>query len=158
MKDNPEIVQKDHPTLRKKAVLVEEKEFNTEDLKKIIENMQTALSSQEDGVALAAPQINISKRIFVISPKVLGIETHLDPKTPLVYINPEITKISKDKKKVDEGCLSVRPWYGKVRRATRASVKGLLAQIFQHETDHLDGVLFTDMATDLQEIDLDFEK
>jgi len=67
---------------------------------------------------------------------------------------------------MNEGCLSVRPLYGKVRRATRATVEaynekgkkfkmegtGLLAHIFQHETDHLEGILFTDKAKDLREI------
>jgi peptide deformylase len=74
----------------------------------------------------------------------------------LVYINPVITKLSREKKEVDEGCLSVRWIYGKVKRSVRASVKainengepfergasGILAQIFQHEIDHLHGILF----------------
>ena len=84
----------------------------------------------------------------------------------MVFINPIIKKISKDRKLMVEGCLSVRPMYGKVRRATRVTIEaynehghkfvkegtGLLAHIFQHETDHLDGVLFIDKAKDLEEI------
>ena len=72
----------------------------------------------------------------------------------------------KDKKFMDEGCLSVRPFYGKVRRATKATVEayneegkkftfggsGLLANIFQHEIDHLDGILFIDKAKDINEV------
>jgi len=70
---------------------------------------------------------------------------------------------------MSEGCLSVRPIYGKVRRATRATVEaydengkkfvkegvGLLAHIFQHEIDHLDGILFTDKAKDMYEVPLE---
>ena len=67
---------------------------------------------------------------------------------------------------MQEGCLSVRPLYGKVRRATRTTIEayneqgkkfimngsGLVAHIFQHETDHLDGILFIDKAKDIQKI------
>ena len=90
----------------------------------------------------------------------------------LVFINPEIIKLSKEKKKVDEGCLSVRPLFGKIERRVRAKVRaydpsgqiferggsGLLAQIFQHEIDHLNGILFIDKATDIKEIPPNDEK
>lgn len=162
-----EIVQKGHKMLRQKAKSVTMKEIGSKTLEKIINDMKEALASQSDGVALAAPQIAISKRIFIISPKVLQ-EAGTDPTIPLVYINPEIIKKSRDKKKMDEGCLSVRPLYGKVKRASRITIKaldekgnkfeitgkGLLAQIFQHEIDHFEGVLFIDTATDLIEIKL----
>ena len=75
--------------------------------------------------------------------------------------------LSKEKKKMEEGCLSVRYLYGKVSRSVKASIEaydehgnkfkkgvsGLMAQVFQHETDHLNGILFIDMATDLEELD-----
>jgi len=84
----------------------------------------------------------------------------------LVFINPEIIKISKKKGSVPEGCLSVRWLYGEVKRSTNATIRaydengkiftrgggGLLAQIFQHEVDHLNGVLFIDKAKNLVEI------
>ena len=83
-----------------------------------------------------------------------------------VYINPEIKKLSKNKERLDEGCLSVRYLYGKVERSEKASIEaydesgkkfkmgasGLLAQIFQHEVDHLNGILFTDKADDIVEV------
>ena len=90
-----------------------------------------------------------------------------DSKYPdLVFINPKITKLSKKKVNVPEGCLSVRWLYGDVKRSSNATIEaydengkkitrgagGLLAQIFQHETDHLNGVLFIDKARNLQEI------
>ena len=83
-----------------------------------------------------------------------------------VYINPKIKKISKDSEWLEEGCLSIRYAYGKRKRAKKATIEaydengkrftrggsGLLAQIFQHETDHLEGELFIDKAKDLREI------
>lgn len=166
-----EIVQDGHKVLRQIAQEVTEKEFGSTKLEKIISGMKEALESQDDGVALAAPQIAISKRIFVVSPKILRDES-IGKDFPLVYINPEITKMSKDKKKMDEGCLSVRPLYGIVKRSTRATIEafdekgegfsisgsGLVAQIFQHEIDHLDGVLFIDKARHIKELIIPNEK
>jgi peptide deformylase len=133
----------------------------------IINNMRQAMFAENDGVALAAPQIGISKRIFIINPIAYQHtgSKYVGPQK-LTFINPKILKISKDRKLMEEGCLSVRPWYGKVRRSTRATIEaydekgekfqisasGLLAQIFQHETDHLEGVLFSDKAKELYEL------
>ncbi|MFA6000113.1 MAG: peptide deformylase, partial [Candidatus Paceibacterota bacterium] len=83
----------------------------------------------------------------------------------LVFINPKISKMSKDKEWLMEGCLSVRPLYGKTWRSKKATItaydengkkfvrgaSGLLAQIFQHETDHLNGILFIDHAKEVRE-------
>jgi len=135
--------------------------------------MNAALDSQYDGVAIAAPQVGLSIRIFIVSARIFdenfirGVKTPVTKKLEpnLVFINPIIKKMSKDRKLMSEGCLSVRPIYGKVRRATKATVEayderghkftkdatGLLAHIFQHEIDHLDGILFIDKAKDLQE-------
>jgi len=138
--------------------------IQTEKIKSVLKNMRIILEHQKDGVAIAAPQIGKSLSIFVISPKVF----ENDPEgMQLNFINPEIIKSSSDKKLMDEGCLSVRWWYGKVRRASRVTVRahdkdgnqfemegsGLLAQIFQHEIDHLNGILFIDTATDLKEME-----
>jgi peptide deformylase len=123
--------------------------------------------SQDDAVAVAAPQIGVPKRLFAVSGRIFdNFEKKENPRPDLIFINPEIIKISKDKKVMTEGCLSVRYLYGKIRRASRATIRaydekgekiergasGLLAQIFQHETDHLNGILFTDSAKDLQDI------
>ncbi|MFA7252532.1 MAG: peptide deformylase [Candidatus Paceibacterota bacterium] len=170
---NIEIVQREAKILRNLAQTVPVAEIKTAKIQKIIADMKLALDAQDDGVAIAAPQIDIPLRIFVVSKKaemiMKGIEK-IDDETKkdfqdVVYINPEIKKISKTKTLVDEGCLSVRYAYGKVERANKATVtaydengkkftrggSGLLAQIFQHETDHLNGVLFTDKAVDLKE-------
>lgn len=169
------IVQNGDKVLRKisKEVLVPS--ITKPKIQKIIAEMNEALDGQYDGVAIAAPQIGISLRIFIVSSKVFD-ENFIRGEKPtkqnkklepnLVFINPVFKKTSRDRKLMTEGCLSIRPLYGKVRRATRATVEaynengkkftkegiGLLAHIFQHETDHLDGILFVDKAKDLQEI------
>lgn len=164
------IVQKENTVLRQKAKEVPIKDITSPRIKKVLAEMKEALASQDDGVAIAAPQIGIPLRIFVVSGKVMSILKDEDQDTAIypdmVYINPVITKLSKERKLMEEGCLSVRYLYGKVKRSTKASIEsydeegnlikkgasGLMAQIFQHETDHLEGVLFTDFAIDLEEI------
>lgn len=164
------IVQDGEPVLRKIAAPVPEELFGTPELKAIIDDMALTLDGQLDGVAIAAPQIGISYRIFIvrydrtIAPTPEGEEDHLPDLG--VYINPEFVKSSRRRLEMDEGCLSVRGIYGKTMRNERATVRardvagasfergggGLLAQIFQHETDHLNGILFIDHATDLVEV------
>ncbi len=157
------ILQQEHPILRKIAEPVAVSSITKETTLTILNDMFAALASQKDGVALAAPQIGYSKRIFIIAPHV----SEADMKIPLIYINPQILKRSRDKKNMEEGCLSCRWWYGKTKRSTRTVVKaldeqgkeftyegkGLIAQIFQHEIDHLDGILFIDHAKNLRETD-----
>ena len=178
------IVQKEHKVLRQHAKSVPPKEIKGGKIKKVLADMKTALDSQDDGIAIAAPQINAPLRIFLVSKKIHQIEED-ERKTPsqetkvkedshddnkkkkdLVFINPEIIKLSKKKYWAPEGCLSVRWLYGKVFRADKATVRaynengerftrgasGLLAQVFQHEIDHLNGVLFIDTAKDLEEL------
>jgi len=171
------IVQKDNPVLRDVAKEVPLSEIKTPKFQKILADMINALDSQEDGVAIAAPQIGVPLRIFIVTERALEVpddveERRKQPKNEnkkyghIVYINPVITKLSKTKAMLEEGCLSVRYAYGKVSRSTKATVKalnekgepfikgakGLMAQIFQHETDHLNGTLFIDKAVDVQEI------
>lgn len=148
--------------LRRIALKVDKKEFGTPQLKKEIQFMRNALSKEDDGVALAAPQVGISKRMFVVSP--LSYEPDAKWK-PLVFINPVLTKVSKKTEERQEGCLSVRWVYGKTHRHVSATIEaydehgnkfsfgasGLIAHIFQHETDHLDGILFIDHGYDFEE-------
>ena len=162
-----QVVQRDNPVLRKIAENVDFGKIDISKLNKIIADMKLALVSQDDGVAIAAPQIGVSMRIFVVSKKVFEITGKKSTKNEdLVFINPTVLKLSKDKHFVEEGCLSVRWLYGLVQRSKKAIVEahdehgkkfkmgasGLLAQVFQHEIDHLDGVLFIDKAKNLEEI------
>ncbi len=177
------ILQKNDPILREKAEKVPVSEIGTIKIKKIIRDMKEAMAGEKDAVAIAAPQIGVPLRIFVVAGKVFekdAKQTQNENETgaeqtqkkesgdiveDMIFINPEITRRSRKKTTVDEGCLSVRWWYGFVERAEKATVhaydehgtrftrgaSGLLAQIFQHETDHLDGVLFIDKANNLRE-------
>lgn len=167
-----EILQKEEKVLRQKAKPVPVEEITTARIQDILKRMNEALANEYDGVGLAAPQIGESLRIFIISDLIFkgkeGKELR-DEKTKkenLVFINPELVKVSKETKMLEEGCLSVRPLYGKVKRSTKATVRaynekgelferggsGLLAQIFQHEVDHLNGTLFIDKAKDIHEM------
>lgn len=156
------ILSKGEAVLNKKANLVPQEMFGSKQLAKILTDMQEALLSQDDGIAIAAPQIGVPYRIFLVSEK--AYRPNAKDKN-LIFINPTITSKSKDKKYMLEGCLSVRWYYGDVERHTKATVKafdengkeftrggsGLLAQIFQHETDHLEGILFDSKAENLHE-------
>lgn len=179
-----DIVQKENKILRKVAKEVPIEKIKSRKVETIIRRMQKALEGQEDGVAIAAPQIGENLRIFVLSKKIFEIMdeekmksaskrqkldiAQKDPKEykDLIFVNPEIIKTSKKKTVLEEGCLSVRWLYGKVQRSEKTLVKaydengrpftmggsGLLSQAFQHEIDHLDGILFIDKATDLKEV------
>ena len=164
------ILERHEEILRQTAKEVPLKEISSPKIQKVLKDMKVALASQDDGVAIAAPQIGVPLRIFVVSGKVQNFmrEEKEEEKTypDMVFINPKITKLSREKKMMEEGCLSVRYLYGKVKRSTKASIEaydeqgnfikkggsGLMAQIFQHETDHLDGILFVDTAIELEEI------
>lgn len=173
MKKQTQILQREAPVLRKVAKEVPLKDIKGKKIRDVILKMQKAVQAEEDGVAIAAPQIGESLRIFLVAGRALAlIDKVKDPEVneldykDLVFINPVITKLSQKKREMEEGCLSVRWLYGKVKRSERAYIKayneegvkvergasGLLAQIFQHEVDHLDGVLFIDKAKDLEDL------
>lgn len=164
------IVQDGAPVLRETAKELPAALFGSKELAEIIADMTEALEEAPDGVALAAPQIGVSYRIFVVRkdrtlpPPAEGAPPH---KAEIeVYINPAIIRSSRRRAKTDEGCLSVRGIYGTTRRHERVTIRaqhedgttftrgagGLLAQIFEHEIDHLNGILFIDHAEDLVEI------
>jgi peptide deformylase len=164
-KDVRPIVSEGDPVLRTPAAEIPVEEITSQKIQQIIAEMKKTLLTQSDGIGLAAPQIGILLRIFVVSRKVFE-GAHDD----VVCINPKIVKFSKEKKWMEgEGCLSVRWVYGKVERSTKVTLRaydekgnlfergagGLLAHIFQHEVDHLDGILFIDRAKDLEEADPD---
>lgn len=159
------IVQSGDPVLRTHAAPVPEELFGTPELLKMISDMAAALDAEKDGVAIAAPQVGLSYRIFLIRYDRLEPEERAGEPALGVYINPELVRVSRRREEVDEGCLSVRGIYGRTLRHERATVRarladgssyergagGILAQAFQHEIDHLDGILFIDHATSLIE-------
>lgn len=155
-----EIVQVGDEVLRQVAAEVPESMFGGAELARIVKDMEEALDAQKDGVALAAPQIGISYRIFIVRYDRMVPEPAASGPEVGVFINPEFVKASRRREVMDEGCLSVRGTYGKTYRHDRATVRarlvdgtpfergggGMLAQAFQHEIDHLDGILFIDHA------------
>lgn len=164
MKD---IVQEGMPVLREISKEVNPKDIATPYIQRILLDMREALASQHDGVAIAAPQIGVPLRIFVVSGKVFSEHMEEPTEPDKIFINPLIIKTSRKTSWLDEGCLSVRTKYGEVQRHDKATVEaydetgrkftlggsGLLAQIFQHEIDHLNGVLFIDKARNLHTVD-----
>lgn len=173
------IIQKENKILRKKSGNILPLEINSPKIKKILSDMKKSLALERDGVAIAAPQIGLSLRIFVVASKAFSIskrkkiesssdkfDKKLKPADDMTFINPELVKISKDKGWMEEGCLSVRHFYGRVERAKKVRIRaydekgkvfelgasGLLAQIFQHELDHLNGELFIDKAKDVVQL------
>lgn len=145
------IVTVPDPILRQKAPKVEK--INAGVLR-VIDNLRDTMYAA-DGVGIAAPQIGVSKRIIVIDPGDQLIE----------MINPQII-YSEGEQTAREGCLSVPDLVGWCKRAQRITVKGLnrngeeiemeatdmLARVFQHEIDHLDGIVFPDKAIQTKKI------
>ena len=167
MKDT--IVQVGNPVLHEIAKPVHKQEFGGKKLHALIVKMSRALAKEEFGVAIAAPQVNESLRLFVVAGRAfVAGEKDADEKIippDMVFINPTLTRLSRKTKEMSEGCLSVRGKYGSVIRHERASIKafnehgksftyhstGLIAHIFQHECDHLDGILYIEIAEQLQD-------
>ena len=144
--------------LRRKARTITTFDKNLQTLiDDMIETMREA-----PGVGLAAPQINISERLIVVEyGEEDDEEAEVQPKKLYVLINPDIVKKSEETLMGVEGCLSIPNLVGEVERHAAIQVKGLnrhgkptklkaegwLARIFQHEIDHLNGILFPDRAT-----------
>lgn len=141
------------PVLKQKA-----KRVRTIDgsIKKLIRDMIETMHSEPGRVGLAAPQIGVPLRVIVI-----GIPEEED----IAIINPEIVR-SRGERSIDEGCLSVPGYFGQIKRAESVIVKGrdqdgkeirikaegLLAQVLEHEIDHLNGVLYLDHLESLEQL------
>ena len=152
-----EITHFPEEVLRKKAETVET--FD-DDLQTLVDDMIETMRVAP-GVGLAAPQIGVPKRVIVVEFGSEDDETL--PKQLYVVVNPEIEKRSEETIEGIEGCLSVPGVVGEVERADivtvsgrdakgkkiRIRAQGWLARIFQHEIDHINGVLYTDRAENL---------
>ena len=154
------IVTLPDPVLRRKAGAVTKFDKNLQTLiDDMIETMREA-----PGVGLAAPQVGIGERLIVVEyyENEEAEEAEDEAKKKVwVMLNPEIVKASEEKVMGVEGCLSIPNLVGEVERYDTIQIKGLnrrgqpmrvkaqgwLARIFQHEIDHLNGVVFTDLAT-----------
>lgn len=146
-------------------------ELENPELRELISDMKIILEGREDGLAISAPQVGDLRRLFVVAPRAFAYHQHgndwdedeLSAFTFSSYINPKIINRSQKTETVEEGCLSIPNTFGPVERPTQVSISyldehgqkkkrgagGLLARIFQHEIDHLNGILFTDKAKEV---------
>ncbi len=166
-----EIVTVPDPVLRKKAHRVTD--FGP-DLQTLIEDMIETMRDAP-GVGLAAPQVNELVRVIVVEyaeqerSSEGELEESAKSKPPKLYIlvNPEIVRYSEEKETGIEGCLSIPGFVGEVERSLeitvrgqnrrgqpmRVKAKGWLGRIFQHEIDHLNGILFTDLTDRVRKLE-----
>ena len=166
------LVAQNHPALHQIAEEVAVDDITTPKIQKIIKDMTSVLKNCPRGVAIAAPQIGVPLRIFEVYENTTD-KTDQERRIPdMVVINPRIVKVSKKKEEKEEGCLSIPKLYGKTFRHTKVTLRGYdengiefergasgyLAHIFQHETDHLDGVLYVEHAHETWEADENYER
>ena len=165
------IIQKDNKILRQKATSVNNPKSS--EIKELIKNLAESMFKEPDGIGIAAPQIGVSLRVFLVAEEVLRMDKGLNDETKkeknkkyIVFINPVFKKKSTKKSKDVEGCLSVRGFYGEVLRSEKLVVEyidelgkkhergvaGLFARVLQHEMDHLDGTLFVDKAKNIKKL------
>lgn len=149
--------------LRKKAKKI--KDIQSNEIQKLISNMITCVK-KSNGVGLAAPQIFISKQIMIISSKPNNRYPHAPYMKDTVIINPKIIKTSKGKTTDWEGCLSIPGIRAKVPRFNKIKIQyqtregeierktftGFIARVFQHEYDHLIGLVFIDRVKTTKDI------
>jgi peptide deformylase len=154
------LVQADNSILRQKSKKV--KRFG-QALQNLIDDMVETMHAV-NGLGLAAPQIGVSQQVIVIQLP----EDEEDPQSGKLYVmcNPEIVRTVGEEEESEEGCLSVPGFVGDVRRAAVVTVKGLdrhgkkirikaeglLARAFQHEVDHINGVLYIDRVDSPEKI------
>lgn len=151
------ILTDEHPTLRKVAKRVERDELRDPIFQQLIDDMFETMY-HAPGIGLAAPQLDVSKRLVVID-----LQEEKKSRGPLVLINPQIIE-SEGEVEAIEGCLSVPGRIGDVmrfervvcaaldRRGRRITLEGtgLFGRCIQHEIDHLDGILYTDKAKNIR--------
>ena len=149
-----------HPVLRGRARTLDRATLKSPVVQKLIDDMMDTMEEYH-GVGLAAPQVHEDLRLFVAS---LDMERGDEPTEPVAFINPEISPVGADIVDDWEGCLSIPDIRGKVPRHREIVVRGLdrdggrielrvsgfSARIIQHETDHLDGILFFDRMRGLE--------
>jgi peptide deformylase len=143
-----------HPVLRAKASALDRRDIKTAAVQKLIDDMIDTMIEYH-GVGLAAPQVHEGVRIFVAT---LDVDDPAETSEPVALINPEIVSLGNEIVEGWEGCLSIPDIRGRVPRAQEIAVRAFdrngerielkardySARVIQHETDHLDGVLFFD--------------
>lgn len=149
-----------HPVLRRKASAIEPTEVRTAPFQKLIDDMMETMHEYA-GIGLAGPQVHESLRLFVA-----GIEQPDGSLRVMPFVNPEVTPVGTATVEDWEGCLSIPDIRGRVVRPDRIVVRaldrrgkpfemelsGYPSRVVQHETDHLDGVLFFDRMTSFESL------
>jgi len=149
-----------HPVLRNPARRVEPFEITSTVFQQLIDDMFETMHEYQ-GIGLAAPQVHESVRLFVA-----GIDDAEADMPPVVMVNPEISPVGDATEDDWEGCLSIPDIRGRVSRTADIRVRsldrdgreqsmtasGFAARVIQHETDHLDGVLFLDRMTSFESL------
>jgi peptide deformylase len=157
-----EIVEVGHPVLRERAREVSAEELRSAEVQGLIDDMIDTMRAA-DGAGLAANQVGETVRVAVVEVRPGNPRYPYKPEVPLtVIVNPVIDPVDDDVEHINEGCLSVPSLRGEVPRHMAIRVtyldrdgveheevrRGLTAGTFQHELDHLDGVLFLDRVSD----------
>jgi peptide deformylase len=156
------IVAYGHPTLKKRS---DEIDSNYPNLKEVIENMFETMH-EAVGVGLAAPQVNLPIRLFIIDADPYADEHPETEGFKKAFINPEIIEETGEEWEFNEACLSVPGLAEYVSRKPNVKIKyqdvdfnecieeydGMLARIIQHEYDHLNGVLFVDRVSSIKKV------
>jgi peptide deformylase len=149
--------KKEEKVLRKKTAAFDFKKFSPKEVRDLIARMRRIMRTA-NGIGLSANQIGLDLNMFVAE-----IPDGEGSNKFYAVFNPTLEKMGDEKKLLEEGCLSVPGKYGTVLRATRVTVAGfdkygkplrvkawgLLAHVFQHEIDHLHGIVFIDKAKEL---------
>ncbi len=158
------VIRMGHPTLKKVAEKITPEEFGSEFLTSLINDLFDTMK-HESGLGIAAPQINVSKQVAVIElPESSPRYDNISASEKFIIINPEITYLTSETQGFFEGCLSVPTLRGFVERPKKIKVnffnelgeekevilEGFLATVFQHELDHLFGILYVERITDLK--------
>ena len=150
-----EIAQLGAPIIRERATEVTD--FHVPELQALINDL-FATAANENGMGIAAPQVSVAKRVIILSPKPNARYPYAPTMEPTAMINPEMTWGSSEMEKDWEGCLTVPGIRGLVPRHLSILIRyhtqdgvmieteyqGFLARLFQHEVDHLDGLVFLD--------------
>jgi peptide deformylase len=158
-----------HPVLRTKAQPIPPSEITSPRIQQLIDDLFETMR-EYSGIGLAAPQVHEGLRVFVAglrTPEAAAGELNDDTDMPFIaLINPQITPVGDEIISGWEGCLSIPDIRGLVPRASRIQVKaydrngrmieiaarGLPARVIQHETDHLDGILFFDRMNSFESL------
>jgi len=149
-----------HPVLRERARPLDDAEIGSPRIQRLIDDMFETMHDSQ-GIGLAGPQVHEGIRLFVA-----GVDDDESTMSPVVIINPEVSQVGSAVEADWEGCLSIPDIRGRVSRAVDIRIRaldrhgkpismtanGFPARVIQHETDHLNGVLFFDRMTSFESL------